>query len=108
MNISKDEEKLKVNLAENIRFLRLTHNPRITQAKLAKKLGITQKSISNYEQARCLPPTYVLAAIADLFHLSLDDLLSPLPGKKGRVQTNENLTYNHQKTDRGYQKQINR
>ena len=108
MKISKDEEKLKVNLAENIRFLRLTHNPRITQVELAKKLGITQKSISNYEQARCLPPTYVLAAIADLFHLSLDDLLSPLPRKKGRVQTNENLTYNHQKTDRGYQKQINR
>lgn len=95
MNISKDEEKLKVNLAENIRFLRLTHNPRITQVELAKKLGITQKSISNYEQARCLPPTYVLAAIADLFHLSLDDLLSPLPGKKGKVQKNENLTYHH-------------
>ena len=108
MNISMDEERLKMNLAKNIRFLRLTNNPRITQAELAKKLGITQKSISNYEQARCLPPTYVLAAIADLFHLSLDDLLSPLPGKKGRVQTNENLTYNHQKTDHGYQKQINR
>ena len=95
MNISMDEETLKMNLAENIRFLRLAHNPRITQAELAEKLGITQKSISNYEQARCLPPTYVLAAIADLFHLSLDELLSPLPGKKGRVKKNENLTHQH-------------
>lgn len=36
MNISMDEERLKMNLAKNIRFLRLTHNPRITQAELAK------------------------------------------------------------------------
>lgn len=108
MSISMDEEKLKINLAENIRFLRLTRNPRITQAELAKKLGITQKSISNYEQARYLPPTYILAAIAELFHLSLDELLSPLPGKKGRVKPNENLTYNHQKTNSRHQKQINR
>lgn len=108
MNISINEEKLKENLAKNIRFLRFTHNPRITQAELAKKLGITQKSVSNYEQARCLPPTYVLAAIADLFHLSLDELLGPLPGTKGRINKNENLTYSHQKTDRRHQKQINR
>lgn len=48
-----------MNLAENIRFLRLAHNPRINSvAEFVEKLGITQKSISNYEQARCLPPTY--------------------------------------------------
>lgn len=104
MNLSIDEEKLKENLAKNIRFLRLAHDPRITQAELAKKLGITQKSISNYEQARCLPPTYVLAAIADFFHLSLDELLRPLPKKKGRIKTNENLTHNSPKTNRRYQK----
>lgn len=108
MNILMDEETLKMNLAKNIRFLRLTHNPRITQAELAKKLGITQKSISNYEHARCLPPTYVLAAMADLFRLSLDALLNPLPGKKGRVQKNENLTHHHQKTNSRHQKQVNR
>lgn len=41
MNIPMYEEKLKENLAKNIRLRRLTHNPRITQAELAKKQGIT-------------------------------------------------------------------
>ena len=83
----------KQTIGNTIAQLRKEQN--MTQAELAEKLGITQKSISNYEQARCLPPTYVLAAIADLFHLSLDELLSPLPGKKGRVKKNENLTHHH-------------
>ena len=44
MNISMDEERLKMNLAKNIRFLRLTHNPRITQAELAKNWVLPKRA----------------------------------------------------------------
>lgn len=70
-----DEETLRKNLAGNMRYLRLKHSPRISQSMLARKIGTTQKSISNYEKAYCLPPAHVLAALAECFGLTMDELL---------------------------------
>lgn len=81
----RNEETLKANLARNMRFLRLQRKPLLSQKMLAKKLGVTQKSISRYETARCLPPAHVLLAMADIFGFTADELFGEnLPDRKGR------------------------
>ena len=81
----RNEETLKANLARNMRFLRLQRKPLLSQKMLAKKLGVTQKSISRYETARCLPPAHVLLAMADVFGFTADELFGErLPSKNGR------------------------
>lgn len=69
------EDLLKHKLAANLRLLRLSHNPEMSQARLADELMISQQSLSNYESGICLPPTYVMAAMADFFGLTIDQLL---------------------------------
>lgn len=78
------EETMKQNLARNMRYLRLSRCPRISQQMLANKLGTTQASISLYETANLLPPTHILVAMAACFGYTTDELLSEtLPDKKG-------------------------
>lgn len=80
-----DEEILRKNLAVNMRYLRLKHSPRISQTMLARKIGTTQQSISNYEKAYCLPPAHVLAALAECFGLTMDELIQqPVPETTAR------------------------
>ena len=82
-----DEEKLRRNLAQNMRYLRKQKRPRMSQTMLANKLGVTQKSISRYENEVSLPPLHILAGLAECFGFSMDDLLSAeLPGRKGREE----------------------
>ena len=83
------EEQLRKNFACNMRYLRLMQKPRMTQASLAKKLGVTRKSIHRYETAACLPPIHILMTMAEYFGYTVDELLdSRLPAKKG-LKNNE-------------------
>ena len=68
------ESQLKQNLARNLRYLREGRKPYLSQQMLAKKLEVTQKSISRYENSISLPPAHVLVAMADLFGLTTDAL----------------------------------
>ena len=90
------ESQLKQNLARNLRYLREGRKPYLSQQMLAKKLEVTQKSISRYENGISLPPAHVLVAMADLFGLTTDALfMEELPNnnqKEGNT-TNENITY---------------
>lgn len=70
-----NEKHLKDNFAVNLRYLRLRNTPRISQAMLARIIGSSQRSISNYEKAYHLPPTHVLAALAKYFGLTMDELM---------------------------------
>lgn len=82
--VTVNENCLKQNLARNMRYLRLSRNPRISQTMLANKLGVSQRSISKYETAVLLPPPYVFVAMAKCFGITIDELLSEtLPDKKG-------------------------
>ena len=84
-----NEERLKNNLAKNIRYLRLMRTPKMSQETLAKKLGETRKSITRYETAVNLPPAHVLVAMAQFFGFTTDELLADrLPEKKG-MKNNE-------------------
>ena len=80
-----DEETLKTNLARNLQYLRKKEGSALSQEVLARKIGVTCKSISRYETGICLPPCHVLAALGRYYGYTMDELLAArLPGKKGR------------------------
>ncbi len=78
------EEQLRSNIAKNISELRKASE--ITQAELAEKLNYSDKSISKWERGDGVPDVIVLQKIADLFGVTLNDIVSDekpkLPRKK--------------------------
>ena len=100
----KKEQQLKRRLAGNLRRLRLSRSPCLSQKALAGKLGVTQKSISRYENALCLPPAHVLVALAEEFGLATDALfMERLPHnmkKKEGTRTNEDITHSDPQENR--------
>lgn len=67
------ENELKQNVAHNITALRKQNN--MTQADLAEQLNYSDKSISKWERGDGLPDIYVLVKIAELFGVTLNDLI---------------------------------
>lgn len=54
---------------------RLRTSNKLTQTELAKRLKVTKSTISAYENGSRLPSYDVLISIAQLFHVSTDNLL---------------------------------
>lgn len=59
----------------------------MTQAALAEKLGVTNKAVSKWETGEAMPETNLLLPIAEIFGVTVDELLS---GK--RSKTDEDIT----------------
>lgn len=78
------EEQLRNNIAKNITELRKASDK--TQADLAAELNYSDKSVSKWERGDGVPDVIVLQKIADLFGVTLNDLVSDekpkLPKKK--------------------------
>ena len=62
-----------MKIAENIKFYRLHLG--LTQEKLANLLNGKKSLISNYENGHSTPDIYVLIKLADIFQISLDELV---------------------------------
>ena len=60
-------------LNERIKELRLLNG--FNQVELAKRLGLTKQTISNWENNNIQPSIEMLEALADLFSVSTDYLL---------------------------------
>lgn len=60
-------------LGDQIKNLRIAK--KINQVELAKKLGITKQSVSNWENENIMPSIEMLIKIADLFGVTTDYLL---------------------------------
>lgn len=60
-------------IADKIKMLREENN--ISQATLAKKLGITRSSVNAWEMGISVPSTQYVIELASLFHVSTDFLL---------------------------------
>ncbi len=63
-----------MEFSEKLKLMRKESN--LTQEELAQKLHITRQAVSNYEQGRGYPSIEILVSIAELFKVSLDELLS--------------------------------
>ena len=61
------------NVAKNLTELRQKHG--MTQTELAEKLNYSDKAVSKWERAESLPDVAVLTQIADLFGVTLDELV---------------------------------
>ncbi len=62
---------LKIN--EQIAFLRKQKG--LTQEELANALGVTNQAVSKWESAQCCPDIQLLPTIAEMFDVSVDELL---------------------------------
>lgn len=57
----------------------------MTQAELARRLGITRSSVNGWEMGLALPSTTLLVELARTFHISTDYLLGL--GNETAIQT---------------------
>lgn len=62
---------------ENLITLRKLHN--ISQEELAEKVGISRQTLSKYETGESIPDIEKTKAIAEVFGVSLDDLVNYNP-----------------------------
>ncbi len=68
-----EEQALAEIIGKNITRLRRLAN--MTQLELAEKLNYSDKSVSKWEQGNGIPDVRILMQIAELFGVSLDDLV---------------------------------
>ena len=54
---------------------RLRNNAGLTQVELAERIGISQGSLSSYENGKDIPSVNTLISMADVFKCTLDELV---------------------------------
>ena len=81
-------EELKDVFAGNL--IRLRTSAGLTQAQLAEKLNYSDKSVSKWERGEGIPSVYVLACIAKIYGVTVNDLLAEEPPKPKRVSRYNN------------------
>ena len=67
---------MKTKIAENIKFYRKQLG--LTQEQLAEKLNGKKSLISNYENGYSIPDINTLCKLAQIFDVSLDDLVEQI------------------------------
>ncbi|MBQ6714600.1 MAG: helix-turn-helix transcriptional regulator [Clostridia bacterium] len=85
MNIT--EEKLKENFSHNLACYR--RRAGLTQLELAEKLNYSDKSVSKWERGEGLPDLLVVATIAELFGMTIDDMIGDKEVKKPLLHRNK-------------------
>ena len=70
-------ENIKSIIRENL--VKYRKNAGLTQAQLADKLGYSDKTISKWEREEGVPDIYILKEIADLYGVTVNDLITPAP-----------------------------
>ena len=66
-----------LKLQDTIGFYRKKQG--LTQEELARKLGVTNQSVSKWESAQCCPDISLLPKLADIFDISIDELFGREP-----------------------------
>jgi len=68
------------------RIAALRRQAGFSQAELAQRLGISASAVGMYEQGRREPAADLLVALADIFGVSVDYLLTGRPGTEQELQ----------------------
>lgn len=74
------DEQLQGIIASNIVYYR--KQLELTQSQLAEKINYSDKAISKWERGEGVPDIFILKQLADLFHVTVNDLLSEKKKKK--------------------------
>ena len=72
-----------IQLAANLHRLRTDHN--YTQAQIGEQLNISRQAYSNYETGKRIPDIDMLIRIADIYEVTLEQLLTQTCTKTGIV-----------------------
>jgi AbrB family looped-hinge helix DNA binding protein len=72
---------MKSNIASNLRYLRNHSN--LSQEQVAEKIGVSRQAVAKWENGDSLPDILNCDALADLFNVSLNDLVRYDSGKEG-------------------------
>lgn len=67
-------------LIENMKLYRKKH--RMTQAEVADCLGVQRSTYSRYEEGANRPSFHIIIKLADLYHISADELLGRVPAEE--------------------------
>jgi transcriptional regulator with XRE-family HTH domain len=86
-------ENLKSIITSNL--IKYRKQAGLTQAQLASKLGYSDKTVSKWEREEGVPDIYILKQIADLYGITVNDLISQTPslGEKIKEKTTKFLTW---------------
>lgn len=69
---------------------RLRRQADMTQCEVADKLNLSHQAVSKYERGESFPDISVIVLIADLFNVSIDELINsgtPSPGESGILKS---------------------
>lgn len=88
-----------IKISEQIAFLRKQNG--LTQEELANALGVTNQAVSKWESAQNCPDIQLLPTIAELFHVSIDELFgyAPAAASVNCISTLRNKIDSLSKTD---------
>lgn len=75
-----EETTIRRTIAKNITAYRKAHHD--TQADLAEKLNYSDKSVSKWERGESLPDVFILAQIADLYGVTVSNLIGEVEAPK--------------------------
>ncbi len=68
------QEEFNKSVGENLAKYRKFNN--YTQIALAEKINYSDKAVSKWENGECLPDVYVLKQLADLYGVTVNDLIT--------------------------------
>lgn len=77
----KNMNSSKKNIAANLRYLRNRHS--LSQEEVAEKIGVSRQSVAKWENGDSLPDIIKCEALADLYDVSLNDLVRFDPEEEG-------------------------
>lgn len=86
-NMGMEDDRLAITIGKNIMRLRKLVN--MTQLELAERLNYSDKSVSKWEQGNGVPDIRILVQIAEIFGVTVDELLQeqtekPIMPKKAK------------------------
>ena len=69
-------EVIQMDLVKIGKFIaELRKEYKLTQEQLGEKIGVTNKTVSRWENGNYLPPVDILLAISQLFNVSINEIL---------------------------------